>query len=441
MRIVELVLENYKGFYGRHNFNLDSNLVFIVGENNTGKSTLFEAINNLQSGFKDIQKIRNIKSEANSNIMIQLKLKGEIINTITNFSEDKYISYVFQEDGEDTLIIRRQTKETEWIDSRGKKKVISHKNIAVWNNEKKLFENPSGIDSAFKTLFECQYIWADTNPDDISDFGGTKICGRLINTVAQDFFVSDIWKDFEEIHRKTFTDRSNSESLISQVSSIEEELKSIMEEQYGKSSVSFNFSLPEQTSFLKFGDILLDDGVETSHSEKGNGMKRALALALIQIYSNKLIRHEENDHIHKPLFFMLDEPETFLHPKAQEKLMKSLNKLSERNQTFITTHSPYLLKIFDKQKHKLLVFNKDTLSNQFENISDELNLFDNYSPTWGEINYFAYKICWEEFHDELYGHIQHKENIFTIKQLDNYLLDNHGIQKSKEWKREKREKL
>lgn len=441
MRIAELVIENYKGFKGEHKFDLDSNLVFIVGENNTGKSTLFEAINTLQNGFKDIKKIKNVNSNSSENLKIQVKLKGDITEAINYFSQNKYLNYVFEENGEEILIIRRQTEETQWIDSKGAEKIITSKNIAIWNPEKKIFENPAGIDSAFKTLFESQYIWADTNPDEISDFSNTKICGRLINAVAGDFFLSEMWKNFEEVHRSTFADRANNDSLISKVSILENDIREIMEEQYGKSSISFNFSLPEHTSFLKLGDILLDDGVETSQSEKGNGMKRALALALIQVYSKSLIKHDEDESAKKPLFFMLDEPETFLHPKAQERLILSLKRISFTNQIFITTHSPYLVKYFCKDNHKLLVFSKEDSSNQFVNISNELSLFSDYSPTWGEINYYAYNICWPEFHDELYGHIQHKTHMFTIKEVDEYLTANYGIEKSKQWIRDRNGKL
>ncbi|MCE2503288.1 MAG: AAA family ATPase [Chlorobi bacterium] len=38
--------------------------------------------------------------------------------------------------------------------------------------------------------------------------------------------------------------------------------------------------------------------------------------------------------------FAIEEPETYLHPSAQEDLLKSIIKISENSQFFITTHSP-----------------------------------------------------------------------------------------------------
>ncbi len=59
------------------------------------------------------------------------------------------------------------------------------------------------------------------------------------------------------------------------------------------------------------------------------------------------------------LCFFIDEPETFLHPKAQDKLIDSLNKISEKYQVFITTHSPYLLKKFDTRTQQINIFFKE----------------------------------------------------------------------------------
>lgn len=78
-------------------------------------------------------------------------------------------------------------------------------------------------------------------------------------------------------------------------------------------------------------------------------MQRALALSLIQLYAK--ITNKSEGTIEKPIIFLIDEPETFLHPKAQNKLMEAFNELSRKSQIFITTHSPYLLKLFDKNRY------------------------------------------------------------------------------------------
>ncbi len=108
--------------------------------------------------------------------------------------------------------------------------------------------------------------------------------------------------------------------------------------------------------------------------------------------------------------FFIDEPETFLHPKAQNKLLDSLEKISEKSQVFIITHSPYLLKKHRKETHSLHVFSREDAFNKVEP-RKILTLFGASSPTWSEINYYAFGVISVEFHNELYGFIQAKATV------------------------------
>jgi hypothetical protein len=59
-----------------------------------------------------------------------------------------------------------------------------------------------------------------------------------------------------------------------------------------------------------------------------------------------------------------------------------------------------------------------------------------WSPSWGEINYFAYNYSTIEFHDELYGFIQEKTKYYKVKEIDDY-LESQGLEKNKTWTIEK----
>lgn len=180
----------------------------------------------------------------------------------------------------------------------------------------------------------------------------------------------------------------------------------------------FNFSLPELESFFKTGNIALsENGIETKSSEKGTGMQRALALSLIQVYADISSTNEEG--VSKPILFFIDEPETFLHPQAQNKLLDALEKISEKSQIFIVTHSPYLLKKYKKETHSMNIFSKEAGLNKVEE-GKEFDLFGTSSPTWGEINYYAFGVVSIEFHNELYGFIQAKA---VLEDEKNYFED------------------
>lgn len=242
----------------------------------------------------------------------------------------------------------------------------------------------------------------DTDSSDVSDFSKTKICGKIISAITKDFINSDTWQRFSDSHKEAFGDGEN--SIATTLKPVEKKLKTILSEQYGEIEVRFSFSLPEIESFFKTGNIdLSESGIETKSTEKGTGMQRALALALIQVYADISSTNEKGNS--KPILFFIDEPETFLHPQAQNKLVDALEKISNQSQIFIITHSPYLLKKYKKDTHSLYVFSKDKGFNKVEP-SKKFDLFGASSPTWGEINYYAFGVISIEFHNELYGFIQ-----------------------------------
>lgn len=434
MRIAHVTVENYKIFKGKHYFDFNENLIFLVGENNTGKSTLFEAVNFLKSGLpakKNISDVKNKFSKDNEHVVCTLKFKGGIKEVINDFSEAKYEKYVDEEDGWEVLTIQRSTEERT-VKQNGKDIKLNVKKITVWNPTTSQFENVSGIDNVISTLFEAQFVWADTDPSDVSDFGSTKVCGRLLSEAVGDFFEGAQWKKFTAIHKETF--HGDGDSLCRRTEVVEQNIKSIMETQYGRADVKFTFALPETTTFYKAGEITVNDGVDTKLEEKGTGMQRAVALAMIQVYSQNIVAHPDNAEKTKPLFFFIDEPEICLHPKAQHQLINALASISKLRQIFISTHSPYLLKSFESASHRLLMFKKKGESVEVTPAA-QLNLFT-WSPSMGEINYSAYNLCTWEFHNELYGYLQEKEKLYKEKELEDYFVSS-DVKKNKKWIRVK----
>ncbi len=438
MHLKELLIKNFKGFKGKHNLKFENNFIFFVGDNNSGKSSIFEAIDFLKNGLPKGKTVDDIKNKNSTEDMtIEAIFQGNITQLITDFSEKKYLIYVFEENGTETIKVRRSTEKKEI--TQGKKTVeLNEKKITLWNDETKQYENPSGVDKVFKTLLETQFVWADTNPEDISDFGSTKICGLLLQGSAGEFFKSDQWNEFVEVHKKTFTDGENSLSI--RLKGLEKRIQDIIQQQYSKAEIHFNFEIPDNAYFIKSGDIEIDDGTNTSSSQKGTGMQRALALALIQVYADELCKHPEDSSKRKPLFLFIDEPETFLHPNAQKKLLSALDKISEIQQVFVTTHSPYLLRSYKSDKHDLFSCTKGDDTNTISE-SKELDLFGATSPTWGEINYYAYGLTSVEFHNELYGYLQAQATITDskyekIEEFDKYLEQN-GVPIKINWIHEK----
>ena len=441
MFISKIKLINFKSFKGEHVIEFSEGVNFFVGNNNCGKTTIFKAIEFIQSGKNKSDFItQGLEAE---NISVELEFKGSDLSEIVNdenLNLNKYSEYVIDnEDGTHSLRVLRSSQECEV--TQGKKTVsLDISKVRIYNpnsteeEEIKKFENPTGIDRTITALFDAQFVYSDIKNEDYQDFGKTKIIGKIINDITKEFQTGATWQEFQKAHKKTFGD----EGLGRILEGIGTKISTVLKEQYGDGEVQFNFGLPEIDNFFKTGTLLLsDNGISTSVSEKGTGMQRALALSLIQVYAGVL--DNEEGTLSKPIMFFIDEPETFLHPKAQDKLIDSLNKIAKRYQVFITTHSPYLLKKFDSRTQQINIFSKNEEGINYISDKRELNLFGISSPTIGEINYTAFGVNSVEFHNELYGFIQAKaidedEKNYYEKTFEAWLV-NKGVTQNKDYHR------
>ena len=437
MYISKIILNNFKSFAGNHVLDLSDGINFFVGNNNCGKTTIFRAIEFIQSGKSKEEYIT--KGKESEDVSVEIEFTGTDIEKLVNSDNSglkKYQDYLIKENCDDetcSIRILRSSKSTSIV--QGKKTVnLDIKNIRVYNpnsNEEgiKRYENPTGIDKTIAALFDVQFVYSDLKNEEYQDFGKTKIIGKIINDLTKDFQREDdgngnktLWGKFKDAHKEAFGDKGLQKIL----EDTERKVTKILDEQYGEGEVKFDFELPEIDSFFKNGVVLVsDNGIATPVCQKGTGMQRALALSLIQLYAET--NNKSEDSVEKPVIFCIDEPETFLHPNAQNKLMKSFNKLSQKSQILITTHSPYLLKAFyevnqnsdnkPSLKNKLNIFSKEEASKENTNSKERYSVFNKkemlnvsgeYSPTWGEINYCAFDMPSVEYHIELFNALHKK---------------------------------
>jgi len=90
---------------------------------------------------------------------------------------------------------------------------------------------------------------------------------------------------------------------------------------------------PAFDDLLKNFETSINDGIETTAEEKGDGMQRALMLAIIKTYSDY---RREKDELGKSFVFLIDEAELHLHPTAQRQLKEALILLAENgDQVFV----------------------------------------------------------------------------------------------------------
>ncbi|WP_407904243.1 ATP-dependent nuclease [Escherichia coli] len=401
MFIEELKVENFKGYHGDcsikfkipDGINEGSGLNVFVGENNSGKSTIFEIFDLIKDGTKkDTECLLSKVDPSNmpSSYSVEVIFSGDISNVIKNFAQDNKVSilqkHVCTEGGSDKLRVRRCSDDV--------------KKIHFWNTIDG-FSNLGGIDAPFKKLYENNFIWADTNPNNEAKFGASTVCGFLLKEIADEYSNSSEYKEFQKSFHALFNSRDS--QLRKRIAGIEEQVKNIFSSQFGNANISFTFDELQIDNFFKTVNIMIDDGVSVSMSEKGHGMQRALALALIQVYAEITANKEQRDRA-KPFFLFIDEPEICLHPSGQMKLLDALMKISKNKQVFIATHSPFMLSSAKIKNSGIFIFQKHNFCTDVSSV-DTSPTFP-WSPTWGEISYKVYNLPTVELHNELYGYLQ-----------------------------------
>lgn len=197
-------------------------------------------------------------------------------------------------------------------------------------------------------------------------------------------------------------------------------------------SIEVEITPPNIDDIFKVGTkVWINDGVKTDINRKGNGLQRALIFALIKAYSN-IIRaenatQEENGtrSASNSSFFLIEEPELFLHPQAQRDLYDTLKSLSQNgNQVIVTTHSNSFVDI--ENYKSLMIAKKISIStgttikqcviDLFSEINDrkKLNLIYWINPERSEL-FFAKKIILVEGQTDktILPYLAKQMNVFT----------------------------
>lgn len=430
MYFKSLTITNFKSFKDEKQINFTKGINYIVGDNNCGKSTIVDALRYLIENVGEQPSIQN-KSAAEE-LSVEAIFAGQELIDIVHSEKYKKLAKYLNNDQEEPYFRVRRSPKLETIIQSSKTKTLDGKKITFWNPETQKFENPTGIDALFRSLVDLVPVLADTTTSDIVDFGATKPLGKLIAAVSQKFQETGRWAAFQKAHTEAFS--NGEDSLSSLTADMSNQIQELVQKQYGKAEVRLDFTLPEAATFIKGGQLLVTDGnYETPLCDKGTGMQRAVTLALIQVYSN--MQHKTKEHA--PLTLLLDEPETWLHPRAQIQLGEALAKISEDEQLFLITHSPYMLRSYRPAQHRLIIFSREDSVPSIR-YSEELGLFEGQTLSLGEITYFAFGIPSLEFHDELWGEIQVISKRKSERSLNICLHDTHKLSYDKEWKRDDR---
>ena len=141
---------------------------------------------------------------------------------------------------------------------------------------------------------------------------------------------------------------------------------------------------------------------------------------------------------------LLDEPETHLHPQAQEDLLRELVKITQNkrnNLVFFATHSNYMIDKKDLSRN-YKVFKKPNKKTERE--KTEIMRFKCKVSTYASVTYDVFEISSTDYHNELYDHLradygeENNKDAVGLTEFDNgYFVQIRKLEKTYTQKKEK----
>ncbi len=322
---------NISGFRSIHTASLDVGPFNVfVGQNNHGKTNLFEAIEWFYTGKGEIDKIRFGRA-GDAEVFVEVEFAdvqnglARMLNERNRASIEKTIA------GQDRVRIRRSSTDP-------KTRKIFSEAQGGW-----LERNPTGFDAALNDFLpRLEYVSTAINPMDYAKYGkNTPISNMLSGVLTAILERNEEYQQFRAKFDELFS--SPASEVRVQLNNLSGKVKVQLEKQFPDcTEVTFEVAAPVFDDLLKSFDTQIDDGVCTDAREKGDGMQRALMLAILQTYC--AYRREQEEEAGKTFAFLIDEAELHLHPSAQRKLKSALLEIANAgDQVFINTHSSVLV--------------------------------------------------------------------------------------------------
>lgn len=330
MKITKIIIHNFRSIeYCEIN---PSEFNVLVGQNNHGKTNTLEAIDWFYNNGGSYDSFKR-KGASDGVVSVEITF-DDVASGLAKMKNEKNRATIEKKiKGNDAVVLRRI------IDPKESKTSLRE----MYDTEADKYESPgTGFDKALNDLLPTlEYVRTDLSAKDVVKYGKTTQIGKMLGQVVNEILSGGDAR-YEKFLSEFIELFQDSDSVVSQkLKEISGKVKGYIIKQFPDCrDVTFDVKSPEFSDLLKNFNATVDDGTVTDASEKGDGMQRALMLAIIQTYADY---RRDNDSI-KNFVFMIDEAELHLHPTAQRALKDALIELSAAgDQFFITTHSSVLI--------------------------------------------------------------------------------------------------
>jgi len=382
MYISNLIIRNYRNFLG-FEINLKPFTV-IIGENNSGKTNLLNALGLIFSSEIAFFKKRvlevddiNYKSVYNfKKTVVDLSVPPEEIKfpevkievTMRNFNSDQeavvadwFIDQELKEAKLTYVFANRDPKKTEWIKKKRQLvEKIQEKDFESGTEflQKKIdlidfpiksydyiiyggLDESKPVDGYFLRMLKMEYLDAlrDAKRELVAS-GDYRLLYKILNNRDEEKF-ADVKQELNSFDQAI----KDSAELKNIKSDIEEYLDKIsLQGDFESNCIDFQFSSIEISELLK--KLSLIYGSNPINVER-NGMGRNNLLYISLIISHLYTKSSQNDNI----FFNIigiEEPESHLHPHLQEHMGKNFqSEVNDSKQIILTSHSTHITSKLD----------------------------------------------------------------------------------------------
>lgn len=394
-------IKNFRGVYTLEKFEV-SNLNTFVGKNDAGKSAFLRALECFFDEKKfDIKDVFKGKSDDETTIielsfiptpeiddlaldndkLITIKKEFPLVNGKPK-SSTYYLSNDFVDERYQDLWNKKEQDLNQIISSlgqmpnksgRGKKNVIRIEQIKEILQDKKRENTYHEIGDFLKNIEKTyeiklpEYSLFDAEQD--LDVQATNFQSQFKPIIANYFenAKADMGEIEKGLKKELFTEFDEIRKFMNKNVPGLKKLNPTTEFDWTKSLKKFDLNLEFEGQ---------DFDVSISH--KGTRFKRLLMVAYFEYLASK--KSVSNQ------IFAIEEPETYLHPSAQEDLLNSIIKISEDSQFFLTTHSPVFAGATDGENSILVTKDESGISRYMsgeesiiEQIINELGIRPDYN--------------------------------------------------------------
>ncbi|MBI2907415.1 MAG: ATP-dependent endonuclease [Chloroflexi bacterium] len=224
---------------------------------------------------------------------------------------------------------------------------------------------PTGVDKSIEHMLpDPIYIPAVKDlADDIKTTESTPF-GRILAILLQavEAKLPDAQRLFEELNAKLNRvqrpDGTVVDGRLDEVKLIESIVEKFVRESFADVALRITIPPPELKTVFSSARIYANDGVDGLIDSKGDGLRRAIVFAILRAYVELkavlapiAMPVDEADQVTEPAqpkvepapasyLLLFEEPELFLHPKAQHILFDALRVFAKEHHVLVTTHSP-----------------------------------------------------------------------------------------------------